>query len=172
MGVLMLAQRAALMMLLMLASCAAPPSVTSSAAATQDRPSWQIMHHIKMAAFSAHDAREYDLMVFCDSDNHVRLYHLVPPDEMSAELTLRSGEARAAIAGDRELVRATPPPVSSGEGALLGARISARLDRSSHVWRAFEQTGTLDVQSGDHVTDAGATPSERAALASLFSECT
>jgi hypothetical protein len=167
----MVGGRSLLFSLLLLIGCSVPPSGAAPAVVTPARPGWQVMPHIKLAAFSAHDAREYDVMIFCDSDQHVRLYHLAPADEMSTELALRSGEVRTVIAGQRELVRATPPPVSSEEGQLLGARISGRLNRASQVWRAFEQSGMLEVQSGAHVTGADAASSEREALATLFSGC-
>jgi hypothetical protein len=129
------------------------------------------MRHIKLAAFSALDPGEYDVMVFCDGEDHVRLYHLAPADEPSDELVLRSGTAGVALTGERELVRVTPPPGATGENDVTGVRISARFARVSPVWRAFMLTGALEVRSGAHVTDASATAGERAALVSLFAEC-
>ena len=164
-----MARRGAIWALLVLVgACSVEPAVQSSL--PRERPGWQILRYIKLAAFSASDPREYDVMVFCDED-HVRLYHLAPPDEPSAELELRSGAAGVALAGERELVRATPPPDAKQETDVTGVRISARLERISPVWRAFMRTGALEVRSGAHVTDATATAGERTALVSLFAEC-
>lgn len=157
-------------LLLLTGGCSGAPTAarTSSHA---ERPGWQIMDHIKLAAFSATDPGEYDLMIFCDSDNHVRLYHLVPPEEHSTELSLRSGSVSIVLAGERELVTITPPPAATEQGEVLGARISARLARTTPVWRAFAETGALEVRSGPHVTNADARGSEHAALTSLFAAC-
>jgi hypothetical protein len=62
---------------------------------------WQVLPHIKMAAFSRADPRDYDLMIFCEDDDHVRLYHAVPPDEAGSELVLRSERVSLSVPAER-----------------------------------------------------------------------
>jgi hypothetical protein len=132
------------------------------------------MHHIKLAAFSASDPSEYDLMIFCDAPDHVRVYHLAPPEALgdASDLVLRSGNVRVALQGQREEVRATPPPVSADPGPLLGVRVHARIATTAPVMAAFLQSGNLEAGSGQHITHANAGEADRAMLAAFFdAEC-
>jgi hypothetical protein len=158
---------------MVLTSCAPTPDNRLEARADA-AGSWQVMRGIKLATFSASDPGEYDLMIFCDPPDHVRIYHLTAPDALgdASNLILTSGAERTELAGQREEVRATPPPVSSAPGPLLGVRVHARLARDEPLMRAFLHSGRLEAISGAHVTRADASRAEKSMLAAFFeAEC-
>jgi hypothetical protein len=162
---------AASLLLIGVSACESGSAPSSTDASGPERPGWQVMGHIKLAAFSATDLGEYDLMIFCEDDHHVRLYHLVAPNEPSDRLLLRSGAARLDLQGERQEERVSPPPVTAGDGPVVGVRIMARLDQDAPVWRSFLRTGGLEVTSGARLTRADADASERAELSALFAAC-